>query len=165
MNAIYLTGFMGAGKTTIGKLLSKKLQLNVIDSDQHIEEQCGKKISQIFNEHGESFFRELEANVLKTLPTENIIVTTGGGIVTNNTNVEWMKATGTVIYLHTEFSELMKRLRGDSTRPLLQQKSHEELKNLFAERLPKYNKADIIIHTSNKTVSEIVEEVLFKIEQ
>lgn len=154
---------MGAGKTTIGKKLGERLQADVIDTDQHIEHNLGQKISEIFSQQGEAYFRELETNALKTLPTENIIITTGGGIVTKDTNVEWMKEYGTIVYLHTEFLNLMKRLEGDSTRPLLQQKSLDDIKKIYDERLPQYNKADIIIQTCNKSVLEVVDEVVHQI--
>ena len=154
---------MGAGKTTIGKQLGKRIKTNVMDTDQHIERLLGQRITQIFSQHGESYFRELETNTLKTLPTENIIITTGGGIITNDTNVKWMKEKGTIVYLHADFLDLMKRLEGDSTRPLLQQKSLDEIKNIYDERLPQYYKADIIIDTSNKSVLEVIDEIVHQI--
>lgn len=163
MKPIYITGFMGAGKTTIGKHLGERLQIQVIDTDQHIEEILGQKISRIFSKHGEAYFRELETNTLKSLPSENIIITTGGGIISKDTNVVWMKEKGTIVYLHAEFLYLMRRLEGDSTRPLLQQKSLDELKKIYDVRLPQYYKADIVIQTCNKSVFEVVDEIVNQI--
>ena len=151
---------MGAGKTTIGKQLAEKLQLKVIDTDNHIEEKDGRKISQIFKENGESYFRDLESEVLRSLPTENVIVTTSGGIVMMESNIEWMKQEGIIIYLHAEYNMLMKRLHGDQTRPLLQQRPTDQIKDLFEKRMPLYNQADITIWTANKTELEVVEEIV-----
>ncbi|MGQ0415199.1 shikimate kinase, partial [Bacillus sp. HC-TM] len=91
MKSIYITGYMGAGKTTIGKALSKELHMDVIDTDQKIEEKQEKAIRDIFAEEGEMAFREYESEMLRALPVHNVIITTGGGIIERAENRKWMK--------------------------------------------------------------------------
>ncbi|MCX8001519.1 MAG: shikimate kinase [Anoxybacillus mongoliensis] len=160
MRAIYLTGFMGAGKTTIGKRLGEVLQLPVIDTDAYIEQQVGKTIAAIFAEEGEEAFRAYEREVLKKLPTEHIVITTGGGIVIQEENRQFMRKHGIVIYLHCELHELFRRLMGDTTRPLLMENKKSQMKQLFEQRLPWYHEAHITIDTTNRTVNDIVETIV-----
>ncbi|MGJ7034945.1 shikimate kinase [Anoxybacillus eryuanensis] len=160
MKAIYLTGFMGAGKTTIGKRLGEVLQLPVIDTDAYIEQQVGKTIAAIFAEEGEEAFRAYEREVLKKLPTEHIVITTGGGIVIQEENRQFMRKHGIVIYLHCELHELFRRLMGDTTRPLLMENKKSQMKQLFEQRLPWYHEAHITIDTTNRTVNDIVETIV-----
>jgi shikimate kinase len=160
MQRIYLTGFMGAGKTTIGQCLAKRLGLSMIDTDEYIEEQIGKTIKRIFAEEGEAAFRQYEREFLRALPLDKIIVTTGGGIVIQKENRDWMKRTGTVIYLHCEFAELLKRLEHDDTRPLLSQHHRQGLEELWQQRLPYYQEADWIIDTTGQSIEQIVDEIM-----
>jgi shikimate kinase len=163
MKRIYLTGFMGAGKTSVGERLSQYLQLPMIDTDQYIEKQVGKPIKQIFAENGEETFRNYESMWLRRLPNNIPIVTTGGGIVMRKENRDWMKQTGTVIYLHCEWDELLRRLAGDDTRPLLSSLRLDELKLLWEKRLPYYQEADMIVNTTNRTVEQIAKEIANRI--
>ncbi|MBB6175320.1 shikimate kinase [Anoxybacillus tengchongensis] len=160
MKAIYLTGFMGAGKTTVGKRLGEVLQLPVIDTDAYIEQQVGKTIADIFAEEGEGVFRAYEREVLKKLPTEHIVITTGGGIVIQEENRRFMSNHGIVIYLHCELHELFRRLADDATRPLLMENKQSQMKQLFEQRLPWYRQAHITIDTTNRTVDDIVETIV-----
>lgn len=86
LEAIYLTGFMGAGKTTVGQQLAQNMKLPVIDTDQEIVKKLNKSIKEIFEENGEAFFRDQETKILKELPTKDVIITTGGGIVIKDEN-------------------------------------------------------------------------------
>jgi shikimate kinase len=160
VKAIYLTGFMGAGKTTIGKKLGNVLQLPVIDTDEYIERQAGKSIADIFAEEGEETFRMYERQVLKMLPTENVIITTGGGMVIQAENREWMKTNGTVVYLHCDVDELVRRLEHDSSRPLLSENKRMQIERLFRERLPFYKEATVTIDTTGKSIDETVAEIV-----
>jgi len=160
MKAIYVTGFMGAGKTTIGKQLAEQLQLRVMDTDQMIEEIYGKSITEIFAEDGETTFRMYEKEILKTLPTDNIVITTGGGIVIQKENREWMRENGIVIYLHCEPEEIFRRLAHDNTRPLLKQNKKEEIRRLLLERLPYYKEANITVNTTKLAVQEVVDDIV-----
>ncbi|HHY73035.1 MAG TPA: shikimate kinase [Bacillus bacterium] len=159
MKSLYLTGFMGSGKTTIGKLLAEKLALPVIDTDQFIEEQLQKTIREIFETEGEEQFREYEEQFLKMIPTENNIITTGGGIILKNENRTWMRKNGTVIYLHCEPEEIMKRLASDETRPLLDGDKQKNILSIFAKRSEYYDDADFKIDTTGKSPVEIVLEI------
>ncbi len=120
MRAIYITGYMGAGKTTIGKALSKELGIDVIDTDQKIEEKQGRVIRDIFAKEGERSFRQYESEMLCSLPTKDVIITTGGGIVERIENREWMKENGTVVYLYCDPYVIADRSHEDITRPLFQ---------------------------------------------
>ncbi|KAA0549439.1 shikimate kinase [Bacillus sp. BGMRC 2118] len=163
MKAIYLTGFMGAGKTTIGKELSMYLTIPVLDSDKEIEKKTDTSIRSIFEIKGEPFFRSLETKTLQLLPTEDVIITTGGGIVKMEQNRKWMKEHGTVIYLHCDFSILWERLKKDDTRPLIGSREHTE--RLYEERRQFYMDHHFIVNTSNKSVSEVVLEIAKKIKK
>ncbi|MCL6586435.1 MAG: shikimate kinase [Anoxybacillus sp.] len=156
---VYLTGFMGAGKTTVGRALAEQLCVPMIDTDSYIEEKVGKPIKQIFAEEGEAAFRRYEREFLRTLPSDKRIVTTGGGMVIQPENREWMKQTGTVIYLHCEFAEIMRRLADDDTRPLFSNQQ-AEFQRLWEQRLPYYSEAHIVIDTTGKRVEEIVQEII-----
>ncbi|MBA2878990.1 shikimate kinase [Anoxybacillus kamchatkensis] len=160
MRAIYLTGFMGAGKTTIGQRLGEVLQLPVIDTDAYIEQQVGKTITEIFEEEGEEAFRTYERETLKKLPTEHVIITTGGGIVIQEENRQFMREHGIVIYLHCELHELFRRLADDTTRPLLMENKQKQIKQLFEQRIPWYREAHMTIDTTNRTIDDIVENIV-----
>ncbi|WP_243290539.1 shikimate kinase [Bacillus sp. FJAT-47783] len=159
MKAIYLTGFMGSGKTTIGQLLGKYLNVPVIDTDQEIVRLMGQSIPTIFQKHGEAYFRKLETECLQKLPTENVIVTTGGGIVVNKENRNWMKDHGIFIYLQCDLSILFSRIEQDENRPLANQKTKHELAELFAKRKSFYEEAHVHIATTNLTPIEVVEKI------
>ncbi|MBM6617306.1 shikimate kinase [Bacillus suaedaesalsae] len=163
MKAIFLTGFMGAGKTTIGKELSKHFNIPAIDSDEEIEKQMNTTVRSIFETRGENYFRTLETNVLRSLPTEDVIVTTGGGIVKLEENRKWMKENGNVIYLHCDFPILWERLRNDDTRPLIVTKEHTE--KLYETRREQYMDHHLMVDTSVKTVFEVVLEIAEKIKK
>ncbi|WP_027407777.1 shikimate kinase [Anoxybacteroides tepidamans] len=165
MQRIYLTGFMGAGKTTIGRYLAERLHVPLLDTDEYIEERIGKPIKQIFAEEGEAAFRKYERELLRELPPDKVIITTGGGMVIQKENRDWMKQTGTVIYLHCEFSEIVKRLAGDNTRPLFSERDLHRFEALWKQRLPYYREADWVVHTTDKSVGQIVDEIIALIKQ
>ena len=159
MKSIFLTGFMGSGKTTIGKLLAEKLSLPVVDTDHVIEEKLNKTIREIFETEGENQFREYEHQFLEMMPTENTIVTTGGGIILRKENRDWMRKHGVVVYLHCEPEEILNRLAGDQTRPLLDGDKKKNVLSIFTERTPFYHDTDFKVDTTNKTPEEIVLEI------
>ncbi|KOS24597.1 shikimate kinase [Bacillus anthracis] len=166
MKSIYITGFLGSGKTTIGKALSKELHMDVVDTDQKIEEKQGKVIRDIFAEEGEMAFREYESVMLcSSLPVFNVIITTGGGIVEREENRKWMKENGTVVYLYCDPHVIAERLREDTTRPLFQKKDIDVFVTQFESRRAYYEEAHIHIDTTNKSVKQIMNELKEKINE
>ncbi|HYK72376.1 MAG TPA: shikimate kinase [Pseudoneobacillus sp.] len=160
MKAIYLIGFMGSGKTTVGRALAKRLQLPVIDTDEEITKFTGKTISEIFKVEGESHFRILEAEMVRRLPVVNSIITTGGGIILREENRKWMKENGEVVFLYASPEETLQRLEGDQTRPLLLENKKASITNMIKERLPLYLEAtNIKIDTTGKSINVIVQEI------
>ena len=161
-NNIFLIGLMGSGKTTIGKLLSKKLDKVFFDSDQVIEEELGVKVPLIFEYEGESGFRKRESKVLKYLVVKkNIILSTGGGVILSSKNRELLSSNGIVIYLKADYENLAKRMENDKSRPLLQgTEIISTLKKLFKIRDPLYSSiADYEINTKNKKAYQIEKEI------
>lgn len=128
MNRIVLMGFMGAGKTTIGKRLAKSLGCSFIDTDEMIEKEQNRKISEIFEKDGEDAFRDMETELLKRLKQSNemFVLSIGGGMPVREENRELLRELGTVIYLKTSKEEIIRRVSGDKNRPLLQGGSLEE---------------------------------------
>ena len=155
---IILTGFMGSGKTTVGKEISRLTGMPFYDTDLLLEEITGKTISHIFKTHGEDFFRRKEAALTKAISSlHGCVIATGGGMVKNPDNVLHLKTNGTVFFLHPPLEEIKRRLRGDASRPLLQ--DPHQLKSLYEERLADYQSScDSMI--SSTDLPESVGEIL-----
>jgi shikimate kinase len=161
MKPIFFIGFMGVGKTTIGKRLGEVLNLPVIDLDHYIENKEKKTIRDIFHQHGETYFRDLESKVLLELESEKAIVTTGGGVVERKANRDFLRQNDSVFHLTCSFDALWERLEGDEDRPLVQHNSRDSLMCLFERRLPLYESgSSVTIHTENKSVEEVVQSLL-----
>lgn len=160
MKPIYLVGFMGAGKTTIGKLLSDYLNISFFDTDQVIEKKVRLSIPEIFQKYGEQFFRKLEKEVVESLPSQNVIVSTGGGMMANDEIRNYLLQKGIVIFLQCEFDSLYERIRYDKTRPLVNNRSKDELHALYQKRLSFYQLATHTIQTTHLTEKETVDKIL-----
>lgn len=147
MTRIFLIGYMGAGKTTLGRALAKELKIEFIDLDNYIEERLCKSISQIFAEKGEEGFREIERRMLHEAGEfENVVISTGGGTPCFFDNIEYMNRQGATVFLDVPVERLFIRLSiARKKRPLIMGKSDEELHCFIAEqlakRLPHYSKA------------------------
>ena len=130
MKRIFLIGYMGAGKTTVGKVLSQQLGLSFIDLDHYIEGRYHKTVGQLFAERGEEAFRDIERRMLREVAAfENVLVSTGGGAPCFFDNIEFMNEAGQTVYLKVSVEELAKRLElCKSTRPILKGRSGDELK-------------------------------------
>lgn len=162
VNRIFLVGLMGAGKTTVGKLLAKQLGKTFYDSDHVIEERTGVKISTIFELEGEEGFRKREMAVIEELAhLDDVILATGGGTVLSQQNRTVLRNSGHVVYLRAKVHDLWLRMRHDKHRPLLQNVDiREKLEQLYQERHPLYTEvASIVIDTGNQPVSSIVNKI------
>lgn len=165
---IFLVGLMGAGKTTVGKVLAKHLSKTFYDSDHEIEKRTGVKIPLIFEIEGEAGFRTRETSVIDDLTRlDQIVLATGGGAVLNQQNREALSQRGVVIYLRASVDDLWHRTRHDKNRPLLQiQDPQTKLRELFTQRDPLYQGiADIIIDTSKQSVQTLIHQLEQKLAQ
>lgn len=160
VKAVFLIGFMGCGKTTVGRMLGERLCLPVIDTDEEIVRRANETIPAIFERYGEAYFRHLETECLQSIPTENTIITTGGGIVTRKQNINWMKEKGIVIYLKCDLDCLFSRIQQDANRPLANMKPKGEIRTLFEKRKSQYEEAHICIDTTNLSPDQVVGEIV-----
>lgn len=153
---IILSGFMGCGKTTIGRRLASALQMKFVDMDLYIEKKTGMKVAQIFAEHGEAYFRALETETVKELAGEkHYVIATGGGTLMQPVNVEeFHKGGGEVYYLNVPLRALQERLKNDTRRPLLQTPDRNAvIERLLNERTPQYlASADHVVDAGAPTV-------------
>jgi len=159
---VYLVGPMGVGKSTIGRLLATELSLSFHDSDRVIEERTGADIPWIFDMEGESGFRDRETNVLADLAQEkNLVIATGGGIITRPENRDIMKASGFVCYLTASIEQLVERTSRDKKRPLLQvDNPRQKIIELLEFRHPLYSEAaDFIINTDRRSPKSVAAEI------
>lgn len=164
---IILIGFMGTGKSTVGRLLAERLNYCFIDIDALIVAREASSINEIFVKKGEVYFRSLETAVLKeVLQGKRLVVSTGGGAVLSETNRSLMKQSGSVINLLASPDVVAARLAKDTDRPLLRDgKSFERITTLLADREAFYAIADIRIDTTGKNVEDVVDAVLAYISQ
>ena len=165
---IFLVGLMGAGKTTVGKLLAKRFNKSFFDTDHEIERRTGVNIPVIFEIEGEAGFRAREHVILQDLAKRNnIVLATGGGVVLSKANRETLAQNGTVIYLRAVAAELWQRTRYDKNRPLLQTADPlAKLNELFAERDPLYREvAHLIIDTGRQSVRALAQQIEQKLAQ
>lgn len=152
---------MGAGKTTVGMELAKKLNYKLIDTDHSIENDQSRKIKDIFSEDGELFFRNLETLKLKELiNVENAIISTGGGIILKDENRSILNNLFT-IYLKADFENIFNRIKQDTSRPLLlTDDPYNTAKDIFKSRQSVYESFKIHVRTDNKTPHRVVEEII-----
>jgi shikimate kinase len=160
---LILVGPMGAGKSTIGRLLSGELHLEFVDSDKEIEDRCGANIPWIFDKEGEQGFRDREEAAIDDLTQRSgLLIATGGGVVMRKQNREHLAARGTVVYLRTSVEQQLVRTQRDKNRPLLQTANPKKtLTDLFEIRDPLYQEiADIVIHTDQRNPKNVVNEII-----
>lgn len=162
LDNIFFVGLMGAGKTTIGRLIAKQMDMVFYDSDHEIERKTGVKIPLIFELEGESGFRKRETAVIEELSQlNNIVMATGGGAVLLPENRALLENNGQVIYLRANVHDLWLRTRNDKTRPLLQGGNiKQKLEQLYIERDPIYTAlADYIVDTGAQSAVEITSHI------
>ena len=163
---LFLVGPMGAGKSTIGKRLAQRLQLDFADSDKEIEKRTGASIALIFELEGEQGFRQREASIIDELSNmDKIVLATGGGAILSSTNRDLLRQRGTTIYLQTSVEFQLQRTSRDSKRPLLQTENpRKKLEELLAIRDPLYRElADVIVRTDGRHVNAVVSEIIRQI--
>ena len=158
---IFLMGFMGSGKSTIGKQLARKLKMDFVDMDDYIEEKEGESIPELFKSKGEQYFREKENQSLKELcELEKTVISLGGGAPCTDQNLELIKTSGRSVYLKMSIPALINRLsNGKESRPLIKGKTDDDLKSYIAINLgireEYYNQADVIISGENFDIEDL----------
>jgi shikimate kinase len=176
---VFLTGFMGSGKTTIGPILANTLGFEYLDVDQHVEKKTNKLVAEIFSSEGEQAFRALEREVLLELTELNhCVISLGGGTIANEENCQLVLQKGILVYLKLSPEEIIQRVQYRSDRPMLKdahgnQLSPPELKNrvldLMSRREQFYARADVVITADNMrvgvTVDEIIKNIHFMIDK
>jgi len=160
---VFLLGFMGCGKTTVGRLLSQRLGWSFLDVDEEIERRQGRTIRQIFEQDGEPYFRQVESELLEeTLARgskESLVVALGGGTIAQPINAQRIRANGAItIWLDCPLEELRRRCRGLNHRPLF--RDAETFEQLYRQRLPFYQQADFRVDANRSDPSLVVEEIL-----
>lgn len=164
MKNLILIGFMGAGKTTVGKALAKETGMQFVDTDERIEREQGKKISDIFSEYGEAYFRDLETKLLEDMQTDTTqsIISVGGGMPIRRENQELLRKLGCVCYLCASKETILTRVNNDGSRPMLNGENLEKkVEALMQSREKIYQQAaHLEIPTDAHSVSEVVQMIL-----
>jgi shikimate kinase len=167
---IFLVGFMGSGKSTIGPILANTIGYNFVDLDIAIELLEGKRINEIFSEHGEQYFRSIERKVLEEIAAsaDKTIISLGGGTLANEAALAYVKSTGIVVYLKVNEDQIYKRLHAKGDRPMLRDDNGTllngaplmaKIRTLLDRRTPFYERADIIMHTDDKKIGMTIDEL------
>ena len=168
MQGIILIGFMGAGKTSIGRVLAKKTGIKHIDLDEKIVEEIGMSIDQYFDLYGQGAFREKETEVLRKYLGNRLIISTGGGIILKAENRDLLKEMERVVYLKTSPQVFLSRIKEDTStiRPLTISKPPEEIIEIFQERISLYEEsANMVVGTDGARPEEIANEILYSLEE
>jgi shikimate kinase len=159
---LYLVGFMGTGKTTVGRAAAHRLGFAYLDSDYEIERRCGREIPRIFAEDGEAAFRAMEREFVESgHPAERTVVACGGGLIIPPGMLEALQSRGVVICLHASVATILERTGRQDNRPLLAGADPEaRIRSLHAEREPIYRRAGTVILTDSRSVREITAHVV-----
>ncbi len=162
MKNIVLIGFMGTGKTAVGRELSRLLNMKLIDVDTEIEKSEKMTINEIFERFGEARFRDIETDMVKKVAqNKNVIISTGGGVVLRAENMESLKKKGVIVCLTASPEKIFERISNNADRPLLRVEDPlKKIKELLTFREPFYKKAEITINTDDKNPLQIAEEII-----
>lgn len=164
MKKVYLVGYMGSGKSAIGKRLSNMVDMPFFDMDAEIVNDTGMTIPQIFETYGEERFREMETDFLRRFPDQYCIIATGGGVAMREENRRIMRDTGLVFFLNAPFYEIWRRISTDKNRPIVQRSTRQELESLYFKRKPHYLKsAHFRVETAGRSIYEIADYIAFQI--
>ena len=163
---IVLVGFMGTGKSTVGRVIAQKLGFHFIDTDDVIEQTSKAKISDIFAEHGEVYFRDLESQAVKSVALmKNQVVATGGGVVLRSSNIDLLRTGGPIFCLNATPKAIWDRVRSSRSRPLLRgPEPLKKIETLLDKRAPYYALADHQIETTGVSVDRVADEIISYIE-
>ncbi|WP_418792332.1 shikimate kinase [Phosphitispora sp. TUW77] len=161
MPNLVLIGYMGTGKTTVGKKLAKRLGMKFVDTDHEIERVTGTTIKDIFDKYGEIRFRsEEKAAIRRVTRDDNLIIATGGGAVLDSENIELLQQNGLLVCLEAKPEIIHERTKRKKNRPLLRTENPlQKIIKMLAEREPFYGLASFRINTSNREIDDVVEEV------
>jgi shikimate kinase len=169
-NRIFLTGFMGSGKSTVGPILANTIEYDYVDVDLTIEKNVEKTVIEIFKELGQEYFRSLEQALITELCAKrHLVISLGGGAIVDPVSFRRVISSGILVYLKADPERLLKRLRWKSDRPVLadfsgDRLSEDELRSrveeLYLEREPIYNKADITVLTDERKVGPTVDQIV-----
>ncbi len=156
-----LTGFMGCGKSTIGRQVARELKFDFVDTDGLIEEHTGRTIAEIFEHAGEAAFRKLENEVVRQLEArQGVVIATGGGLVEQPGNLDGLKRHALVVCLWASVETIWERTRHQTHRPLLQTADPQaSIRELLARREPYYKQADVIVNTEFRPIREVAGQV------
>ena len=159
-----LIGFMGTGKTSVGRLVAEQLDFEFLDTDEQIQGRTGRTIADIFNRDGEPAFREMERLVVESLSRRNcIVISTGGGLPTNPENLVQLKSHALVVCLWSAPEKIWERVHHQSHRPLLHDPDpQKKIRELLAIREPFYKQADVLIHTDIRGLREVAQQVVLQ---
>ncbi len=167
MNNIYVIGMMGSGKSVVSEKLGLRLHRKVKEVDALIVQEESMSINDIFASKGEGYFRGVEKNILKRVSqSDQLVVSTGGGIVLDDSNYDVMDATGVTVYLFAEAAVLCTRLEGATDRPLLVGDSlRDKIDTIFGARKTLYEKSTVIVDTSSMAVDDVVDAVVARLQE
>ncbi len=158
---VILVGFMGAGKSSIGRLLASRLGRCFVETDDIIVSLGGRSITEIFQQEGEARFRELEARTLESLKLKRgDVVATGGGLPCYEGRMEALRALGTVLWLKGEFGEMYERAQREGARPMLLGRTRSEVQALYWQREPYYGQSDLTVETTGLGIDQVVARIL-----
>jgi len=165
MRNIVLIGFMGTGKSTVGKRLAQSLEWDFFDTDSVIGEVTSLSVTEIFKRYGETRFRSEERIVVARLSQQDqLVIATGGGTVVNPLNLEALARNGIIVGLHASMEAILSRIGHKNDRPLLKG-TKEAIEKLWSERQECYAQADFTVDTSQKDIDEVVSEILARLER
>ena len=159
MKPVYLCGFMGCGKSTVGKILARKSGCGFIDMDDYIVEREGMTIPQIFSEKGEKYFRDTETAVIGELAEKGAVIACGGGAMLKKENAEIASENGIVIYIDIPFEICYTRISGDTNRPLVMNNTKEQLEEIYNGRVPVYKSNSTVTVDGVGNADEIAERI------
>jgi shikimate kinase len=159
-----LIGFMGTGKSSVGRLVADHLHFEFLDTDHLIEIRAGKTINEIFAQNGEATFRELEANLVQELASRTqTVISTGGGLPINPANLSNLKQHALVVCLWSSPEKIFERVREQSHRPLLQTPDPlAKIRSLLTQREPFYKQADILLNSEFRSIREVAQQVILQ---